>query len=142
MSARRNGWRLEQVVPASEILATIERHWPLQRLPASRAGEVASRWAYRDGAGEIGVIHSVTEPFCQGCTRARLSADGRLYTCLFATGGSDVRALLRGGADDARLTGHLREIWTARADRYSELRAASGRSRRAPAKIEMSYIGG
>jgi cyclic pyranopterin phosphate synthase len=137
-----NGWRLEQVVPASEILATIEQHWPLERLPASRNGEVASRWAYRDGAGEIGVIHSVTEPFCQGCARARLSADGRLYTCLFATGGSDVRALLRGGADDARLARHLREIWTARADRYSELRAARDRSPRAPAKIEMSYIGG
>jgi cyclic pyranopterin phosphate synthase len=137
-----NGWRLEQVVPASEILATLEQHWPLERLPASRDGEVASRWAYRDGAGEIGVIHSVTEPFCQGCARARLSADGRLYTCLFATGGSDVRALLRGGADDARLARHLREIWTARADRYSELRAARARSPRAPAKIEMSYIGG
>lgn len=137
-----NGWRLEQMVPASEILAWIERRWPLERLPASRDGEVASRWAYRDGAGEIGVIHSVTEPFCQGCARARLSADGRLYTCLFATRGSDLRALLRGGADDARLAGHLREIWTARADRYSELRAARKPGRRAAGKIEMSYIGG
>jgi cyclic pyranopterin phosphate synthase len=137
-----NGWRLEQMVPASEILATIARRWPLERLPASRSSEVASRWAYRDGAGEIGVIHSVTEPFCQGCARARLSADGRLYTCLFATRGSDLRALLRGGADDARLASHLRKIWTARADRYSELRAARKPGRRAPAKIEMSYIGG
>jgi len=137
-----NGWRLQEVVPGSEILATIERRWPLERLPASRDGEVASRWAYRDGAGEIGVIHSVTEPFCQGCTRARLSAEGRLYTCLFATRGSDLRALLRGGADDARLASHLREIWTARADRYSELRAATPDARRAAAKIEMSYIGG
>jgi GTP 3',8-cyclase len=137
-----NGWRLEQVVPAREILATIAQRWPLERLPANREGEVASRWAYRDGAGQIGVIHSVTEPFCRGCARARLSADGRLYTCLFATSGSDVRALLRGGADDAQLARDVREIWTARADRYSELRAARSHSRREPAKIEMSYIGG
>jgi cyclic pyranopterin phosphate synthase len=103
---------------------------------------VASRWAYRDGAGEIGVIHSVTEPFCQGCARARLSAEGRLYTCLFASRGSDLRALLRGGAGDEELAERLREIWTARADRYSQLRAARTDSRRAAGKIEMSYIGG
>lgn len=137
-----NGWRLDQVVPAREILASIERRWPLRRLPAARTGEVASRWAYRDGAGEIGVIHSVTEPFCEGCTRARLSAEGRLYTCLFASRGSDLRALLRGGAGDGEVAEHLREVWTGRADRYSQLRAARTDSQRASAKIEMSYIGG
>jgi cyclic pyranopterin phosphate synthase len=137
-----NGWRLQEVVPGSEIVATISQRWPLERLPASRDGEVASRWAYRDGAGEIGVIHSITEPFCQGCTRARLSAEGRLYTCLFATRGSDLRALLRSGADDAQLASHVRKIWTARADRYSQLRAATQAHRREAAKIEMSYIGG
>jgi cyclic pyranopterin phosphate synthase len=137
-----NGWHLDEVVSAGEILAEIEERWPLERLPPSRDGEVASRWAYRDGAGEIGVIHSVTEPFCDGCARARLSADGRLYTCLFASRGSDLRALLRGGADDAQIASHLREIWTGRADRYSQLRAAAHARRRASAKIEMSYIGG
>jgi cyclic pyranopterin phosphate synthase len=137
-----NGWQLDEVVPAGEILAALEQRWPLERLPPSRDGEVASRWAYRDGAGEIGVIHSVTEPFCDGCARARLSADGRLYTCLFASHGSDLRALLRGGADDAQLASHLREIWTARTDRYSQVRAAAHAGARASAKIEMSYIGG
>jgi cyclic pyranopterin phosphate synthase len=156
-----NGWRLDEVVPASETLAAIAQRWALQPLPADREGEVASRWAYRDGAGEIGVIHSVTDPFCHGCTRARLSADGRLYTCLFADRGHDLRALLRGGASDAQIAGRLREIWTARADRYSELRSMRGstaardadepggesnaatasRLRRAP-RVEMSYIGG
>jgi GTP 3',8-cyclase len=135
-----NGWRLEQVVPASEILAAIEARWPLRELPANRDGEVASRWAYRDGAGEIGVIHSVTEPFCHGCTRARLSADGQLYTCLFASRGHDLRALLRGGASDAQIAERLRGIWSSRADRYSELRTAPGRPR--GARVEMSYIGG
>jgi len=136
-----NGWRLEQVVPASEMLAAIDARWPLRELPASREGEVASRWAYRDGAGEIGVIHSVTEPFCSGCTRARLSADGQLYTCLFAKGGRDLRGLLRGGASDAQLIERLRGIWTARADRYSELRASPGLPQEG-ARVEMSYIGG
>jgi cyclic pyranopterin phosphate synthase len=136
-----NGWRLEQVVPASELLAAIEARWPLRELPASHEGEVATRWAYRDGAGEIGMIHSVTQPFCGGCTRARLSADGQLYTCLFARGGHDLRELLRGGASDAQLAARLREIWTARADRYSELRMAPGR-RPEGARVEMSYIGG
>jgi GTP 3',8-cyclase len=154
-----NGWRLEQVVTASEILAAIAERWPLEPLAATREGEVASRWAYRDGAGEIGVIHSVSQPFCRGCARARLSAEGRLYTCLFATRGHDLRALLRGGADDEEIASRLREIWTARADRYSELRssreptpsidrgghgsAAKPRQRAQEARrIEMSYIGG
>ena len=154
-----NGWRLEQVVPAGEILAAIEHSWPLEPLAASHEGEVASRWAYRDGAGEIGVIHSVSEPFCQGCVRARLSAEGRLYTCLFAKRGHDLRALLRGGRTDPQIATRIDEIWTARADRYSELRtlrqptepgepggndaAPSAQSeRRAAGRIEMSYIGG
>jgi cyclic pyranopterin phosphate synthase len=136
-----NGWCLEQVVPASEILAAIAARWPLRELPATRYGEVASRWAYHDGAGEIGVIHSVTQPFCTGCTRARLSADGRLYTCLFASDGHDLRALLRGGASDAELAARLREIWVGRADRYSELRGTPARPREG-ARVEMSYIGG
>jgi len=136
-----NGWRLEQVVPASEILAAIAARWPLRELPATRHGEVASRWAYSDGAGEIGLIHSVTQPFCSGCTRARLSADGRLYTCLFASSGHDLRALLRAGASDAQLAAHLREIWIGRADRYSALRGATARTSRG-ARVEMSYIGG
>ncbi len=136
-----NGWRLEQVVPASEMLAAIDARWPLEELPANRTGEVASRWAYRDGGGELGVIHSVTEPFCHGCTRARLSADGQLYTCLFAGCGHDMRGLLRGGASDAQLAERLRGIWSARADRYSELRTAPGRTQKG-ARVEMSYIGG
>jgi cyclic pyranopterin phosphate synthase len=135
-----NGWDLAEVVPASELLASIESRWPLERLAASRDGEVATRWAYRDGAGEIGVIHSVSQPFCGSCTRARLSADGTLYTCLFANRGTDLRALLRGGADDTQLAQRLGEVWQGRADRYSELRAlrrgAGGK------RIEMSYIGG
>jgi GTP 3',8-cyclase len=154
-----NGWRLEQVVPASEILAAIGERWPLEPLAPSQDGEVASRWAYRDGAGEIGVIHSVTKPFCQGCTRARLSADGRLYTCLFAEQGHDLRSLLRGGAEDAEIAGRLKRIWTGRADRYSEIRGIRGAemaasddpkrpaggsndARRTPGRVEMSYIGG
>jgi len=150
-----NGWKLDEVVPGSEILATIDGRWPLEPLSPNGPGEVAMRWAYRDGAGEIGVIQSVTRPFCQGCTRARLSADGRLYTCLFATSGFDVRALLRGGAEDSQIAEELREIWTARADRYSELRGVprpsmeAGRTadRRAARererhRVEMSYIGG
>jgi cyclic pyranopterin phosphate synthase len=154
-----NGWRLEQVVAASEILAAIAERWPLEPLAATREGEVASRWAYRDGAGEIGVIHSVSQPFCRGCARARLSAEGRLFTCLFATRGHDIRALLRGCADDNEIASRLREIWTARADRYSELRSSRQSSRsidrgdqeratkpqhrpQEARRIEMSYIGG
>jgi cyclic pyranopterin phosphate synthase len=149
-----NGWQLAEVVPGREILAAIDARWPLEPLSPTRPGEVASRWAYKDGAGEIGVIQSVTKPFCQGCTRARLSADGRLYTCLFATGGYDLRALLRGGASDGEIEMELREVWTARADRYSELRGlpngtgtleplrASAARKRARARVEMSYIGG
>jgi cyclic pyranopterin phosphate synthase len=150
-----NGWNLADVVPGSEILAAIDDRWPLEPLSPTRPGEVASRWAYRDGAGELGVIQSVTKPFCQGCTRARLSADGRLYTCLFASDGYDLRAQLRAGASDSEITAQLSEVWTSRADRYSELRGLPRPSpaeapttndraarRRARRKVEMSYIGG
>ena len=138
-----NGWRMEEVVPAAEVVATIAAEWPLTPLPPEQPGAVADRWAYDDGAGEIGVIASVTQPFCATCVRARLSAVGELYTCLFATRGHDLRALLRGGADDAALTAALTAIWTGRTDRYSELRTAGGDPGREPgAKVEMSYIGG
>ncbi|MCB2224092.1 MAG: GTP 3',8-cyclase MoaA [Actinobacteria bacterium] len=134
-----NGWRLDDVVPAAEIVAAIAAEAPLQPVAAGYPGEVARRWRYEDGSGEIGVISSVTAPFCGSCTRARLSAEGMLYTCLFATGGHDLRALLRDGADDEALAGALTTVWEQRGDRYSELR--SSRTVGLP-KIEMSYIGG
>jgi cyclic pyranopterin phosphate synthase len=145
-----NAWDRAEVVSGHEILARIGAQWPLRALAPERPGEVASRWAYRDGAGEIGVVTSVTEPFCHGCTRARLSADGKLHTCLFASTGHDLRALLRGGASDAEIGERLRSIWTTRADRYSELRAGrerdhvrtTPRGAKRPPKVEMSYIGG
>ncbi len=114
-----NGWRMDDVIPAAEVIATIDARWPLEPVDAAYRGEVAQRWRYRDGAGEVGVITSVTEPFCGDCTRARLSADGQLYTCLFATGGHDVRALLRSGLTDDALADALRAIWTGRDDRYT-----------------------
>jgi cyclic pyranopterin phosphate synthase len=134
-----NRWQLEEVVPSQDILATLGERWPLEPIEPGYAGEVARRHRYLDGGGEIGLISSVTNPFCGGCTRARLSADGKLYTCLFATGGHDLRALLRAGADDLALTDMLRSTWSARADRYSERRSGVRTSR---PKVEMSYIGG
>ncbi|HET9242259.1 MAG TPA: hypothetical protein VFN99_02375, partial [Gaiella sp.] len=134
-----NGWRLDDVVPAAEIVAAIDAEYPLEPVEPGYRGEVASRWRYRDGGGEIGVISSVTQPFCRDCTRARLSADGKLYTCLFAVRGHDLRALLRGGASDEELAEALRGIWSARTDRYSELRSAQTAGLE---KVEMSYIGG
>jgi len=134
-----NGWRLDDVVPAAEILADIDREMPLAGLDANYRGEVAERWRYRDGGGEIGVIASVTQAFCRDCTRARLSTEGRLYLCLFADRGYDLRGPLRAGASDAELGERVARIWQERADRYSEIRGAAGTPRR---KIEMSYIGG
>ena len=134
-----NGWRLDDVVPAAEIVATIASEFPLEPLESSYRGEVAQRYRYRDGAGEIGVVASVTQPFCGDCTRLRLSADGKLFTCLFAVRGHDLRAVLRGGADDAELADVIRSIWRGRDDRYSELRTADTQELR---KVEMSYIGG
>jgi cyclic pyranopterin phosphate synthase len=134
-----NGWRLDDVVPAAEIVAAIDAELPLEPVEKDYRGEVANRWRYRDGSGEIGVISSVTQPFCGDCTRARLSADGQVYTCLFAVRGHDLRALIRSGATDDELTAAIAEIWRARTDRYSELRSAATVDL---PKVEMSYIGG
>jgi len=134
-----NGWRMDDVVPSAEVARRIAEAFPIEPLEANYAGEVAERWRYRDGSGEIGLISSVTQPFCGGCTRARLSTEGRLYTCLFATSGHDLRALLRGGCDDAHIAAAIGAVWGARDDRYSELRSADTAGLR---KVEMSYIGG
>jgi GTP 3',8-cyclase len=134
-----NGWRLDDVVPAAEILRRIGAELPLEALDANYSGEVAERWRYRDGSGEIGVIASVTQAFCRSCTRARLSTDGKLYLCLFAQQGFDLRALLRGGASDQQLSTAIAGIWRERTDHYSELR---GKATAGMKKIEMSYIGG
>jgi cyclic pyranopterin phosphate synthase len=134
-----NTWRLDEVVPAREIVAAIAARWPLEPVGADYRGEVARRWRYLDGAGEIGVIASVTAPFCGDCTRARLSADGRLFTCLFATVGTDLKRALRGGAGDDELRALVDRAWRGRGDRYSELRAEGGRR---DGRIEMSFIGG
>jgi cyclic pyranopterin phosphate synthase len=140
----RNGWNLEQVVTAREIVERIHAELPLEPLEPSYRGEVARRWRYRDGSGEIGVIASVSQPFCGDCTRARLSAEGRLVTCLFATGGVDLKGPLRAGASDAELLARIAGTWARRADRYSELRAAETRPRDAAAatKLEMYQLGG
>jgi GTP 3',8-cyclase len=134
-----NGWRLDDVVSAAEIVGRLDAVWPLEPLEPARADETARRFRYRDGAGEIGVIASVTQPFCGGCSRARLSAEGRLHTCLFALKGHDLRAPLRLGAADEELAELIRGIWGTRTDRYSELRTAKTS---ALPKVEMSYIGG
>jgi cyclic pyranopterin phosphate synthase len=134
-----NGWRLDDVVPAVEVIERIDAVWPLEPIASAYRGEVAQRYRYRDGVGEIGVIASVSQPFCGDCTRARMSADGQLFTCLFATSGHDLRALLRGGASDAQIAAGLRRIWLSREDRYSELRSEATVGL---PKVEMSYIGG
>ena len=134
-----NGWRMDDVVSAAEIRETIAAEFPLEPVDPGYRGEVARRFRYTDGAGEIGIIASVTQPFCRDCTRARLSAEGRLYTCLFAARGHDLRALVRGGASDAELDDAIAAIWHRRTDRYSEIR--SSETARLP-KVEMSYIGG
>ena len=134
-----NGWRLDDVVPAAEVVAAIDARWPLVPVASAYRGEVAQRYRYRDGAGEIGVISSVTQPFCGDCTRARLSADGQLFTCLFATSGHDLRNLIRSGSGDVELAEAIRVIWTGRDDRYSELRTLE--TVELP-KVEMSFIGG
>ncbi|MDP8977957.1 MAG: GTP 3',8-cyclase MoaA [Actinomycetota bacterium] len=134
-----NGWRLDEVVPAAEIVERIDAVFPLEPLGPNYAGEVATRYRYRDGGGEIGMVSSVTRPFCRTCTRARLSAVGELYTCLFAAGGRDLRALLRGGAGDDELATAVDGSWRSRVDRYSELRSAATADM---PRVEMSYIGG
>src|SRR3954468_17259924 len=138
-----NGWRMDDVVSAAEIAELINAEFPIEPAEANYRGEVAKRWRYKDGKGEIGIIASVTQPFCGDCTRSRISAEGKLYTCLFAVRGHDLRALIRSGASDDDIAAKLAEIWRVRGDRYSELRSqntvdpAIGAS-----KVEMSYIGG
>lgn len=134
-----NGWRLDDVVSSAEIVARIDEAFGLEALDPQYRGEVARRWRYRDGEGEIGVISSVSAPFCGTCTRARLSAEGQVYTCLFATRGVDLRRLLRAGASDEYIAGVIAALWTRREDRYSEIRSSATVA--AP-RIEMSYIGG
>ena len=138
-----NGWRMEEVLPSAQVLDILRAHWPLRAMDPSVVGETAERWAYADGGGEIGLISSVTQAFCHDCNRARLSTEGKLFTCLFASAGHDLRALLRQGRSDAEISAALGLVWAGRADRYSELRsaqadgAASGQRR-----VEMHYIGG
>jgi cyclic pyranopterin phosphate synthase len=134
-----NGWRMDDVVPSADIVRMIHAEAPLVPADPNHEGEVAERWRYRDGSGEIGVISSVTQAFCASCNRARLSTEGRLYTCLFATAGYDLRRLLRDGAEDTAIREAIARIWSVRGDRYSEIRTAETAKQR---KIEMSYIGG
>ena len=134
-----NGWRMDDVVPAAELVGAIDAEFPIEPVAPNYRGEVAARWRYVDGAGEIGFIASVTQPFCGTCTRARISAEGMLYTCLFAFKGTDFRRILRSGAGEKELIRAIRRIWTARDDRYSEIRSEATVDL---PKIEMSYIGG
>jgi len=141
-----NGWRMDEVLPSIEVIRRINEVLPLQAIEANYSGETAQRWRYLDGHGEVGVISSVTQAFCQDCTRARLSTEGKIYTCLFASAGHDLRQLLRNTSSDADISGAIAAIWRQRSDRYSELRSqAQGTTLSTPAplrKIEMSYIGG
>jgi cyclic pyranopterin phosphate synthase len=137
-----NGWRMDEVLPSADVIARINEEFPLEAIDANYAGEVAGRWRYRDGAGEIGVISSVTQAFCATCTRIRLSTEGQLYTCLFAGSGHDLRALLRQGVDDDQLQRVIAAVWRGRDDCYSEIRTAATALPGGRGKIEMSYIGG
>ena len=134
-----NGWRMDDVVPAAEIVKMINAEMPLEPLDPNYPGEVAERWRYKDGSGEIGLVTSVTQPFCRTCNRARLSAEGKLYTCLFAVRGHDLRDLMRGGATDDEISQAIARVWGKRGDRYSELRSENTISL---PKVEMSHIGG
>jgi cyclic pyranopterin phosphate synthase len=138
-----NGWRMDQVLPSALVIERVQRDFALDPLEPSAPGETAERWGYRDGSGEIGVISSVTQAFCRACNRARLSTEGKLFLCLFASNGHDLRALLRGGCSDAEITTAIGDVWRTRTDRYSELR---GRHQAEPGsgqrRIEMHYIGG
>jgi GTP 3',8-cyclase len=134
-----NGWRMDDVVPSAQVIERISQRWPLEAIDPNYPGEVAGRWRYLDGAGEVGVISSVTQAFCSSCTRMRLSTEGSLYTCLFAHAGHDLKRLLRGGASDDILRNEIAAVWQRRADRYSEIRTEETAKAR---KVEMSYIGG
>ncbi|MGH7626076.1 MAG: GTP 3',8-cyclase MoaA, partial [Gemmatimonadaceae bacterium] len=135
-----NGWKMDEVVPSAEVVRRISAELPLEEVAPNYNGETSARWRYRDGSGEIGVISSVTQAFCHSCTRARISTEGMLYTCLFATTGHDLKALMRGGCTDEELAAAMARIWRARTDNYSEAR--SGLTQLAGKKVEMSYIGG
>ncbi|HJV54212.1 MAG TPA: GTP 3',8-cyclase MoaA [Noviherbaspirillum sp.] len=138
-----NGWKMDEVIPSAEVVRRIGTEMPLEPIDPNYAGETAQRWRYADGGGEIGVISSVTRAFCRECTRARLSTEGKLYTCLFAAHGHDLRALLRGGRSDHEISNAVAHVWRRRADRYSELRTANTAGLPQPIKkVEMSYIGG
>lgn len=138
-----NGWQMQEVIPSAEVVRRINTEMALEEIAPNYSGETAERWRYREGGGEIGVISSVTQAFCQDCSRARLSTEGKLYTCLFASGGHDLRALMRNGHTDQEISSAIASLWRGRTDRYSQLRSANT----APAapslnKVEMSYIGG
>ncbi len=139
-----NGWKMDEVIASAEVVRRISEVMPLEPIGANYAGETAARWRYRDGGGEVGMISSVTQAFCHDCTRARLSTEGKLYTCLFATSGHDLRALLRAGRSDEEISTAVAHVWRARGDRYSELRTSStdGLASASRKKVEMSYIGG
>ena len=134
-----NGWRLDDVIPAAEIIKMIDAEMPLEPLEPNYRGEVAERWRYKDGSGEIGAVTSVTQAFCGDCNRARLSAEGKLYTCLFAVKGYDLRGLIRRGATDDEISQEIARVWSRRTDRYSEIRSEKTISL---PKVEMSHIGG
>jgi cyclic pyranopterin phosphate synthase len=138
----RNSWRVDKVVPSKELYDRIHERWPLRAISRRYAGEVANRYSYLDGEGEIGFISSITEPFCGNCNRARLSADGTLYTCLFATTGTGLRGPIRNGADDAELADILTNVWLRRGDRYSELRKPEADEKPLISKVEMYRMGG
>ena len=134
-----NGWQMKHVVPSRELVAMIDREFPIEPVDPNYVGEVAERWRYKDGSGEVGFISSVTQAFCKDCTRARLSAEGQLFTCLFATQGTDLRSLIRADASDDEISAAIARVWRGRADRYSEIRTEESAKLR---KVEMSYIGG
>lgn len=138
-----NGWKMDEVVPSGEVIRRIDAEMPLEEIEPNYTGETAERWRHKDGGGEIGVISSVTHAFCRDCTRARLSTEGKLYSCLFATSGHDLRTLLREGRSDEEISTVVAHLWRARSDRYSELRTANTEDLQKPLrKVEMSYIGG
>ena len=138
-----NGWNMREVIPSAEVVARINAEMPLVPINPNYTGETAARWRYADGTGEVGMISSVTQSFCKDCTRARLSTEGQLYTCLFATRGHDLRGLLRAGRSDAEIAGAVAHLWRARADRYSDTRTQNTPETEGGAKrVEMSYIGG